>query len=333
MPRSAGPLFVIGVWRSGTSLLYALLNQHSQIALMYEGDILRLQSLFVFGRNPNWGAKWNFWNAAIERHGLQFDADMQDAGDCRAAFASTCQQYASKRGADLWGEKSPYYYDRLIKLHSMWPTARFVVIWRHPVNILRSLRNAERSSSWNVSSSAALLALVGMERLKNDCDRLRGRGVAVHEVRYEDLTANPEMCLRRVCEFLGVAYSPRMTSLADADRSAIFDGEHHGLVKGTSIVNSEREAAALPPALEVKAARYLRRWERIFGQEWLDGTTSSGSAAGEPRLAERLSDRLGYECLRAADACVRLAFGVVPLSLWKRYRMAKQQMRRAAQDS
>jgi hypothetical protein len=32
-----GPLFVLGMWRSGTSLLYALLNQHPQIALMYEG--------------------------------------------------------------------------------------------------------------------------------------------------------------------------------------------------------------------------------------------------------------------------------------------------------
>ena len=30
-PMSAGPVFVVGMWRSGTSLLYALLNQHPQI--------------------------------------------------------------------------------------------------------------------------------------------------------------------------------------------------------------------------------------------------------------------------------------------------------------
>jgi len=30
------PVFVVGVFRSGTSLLYSLLNQHPEIGLMYE---------------------------------------------------------------------------------------------------------------------------------------------------------------------------------------------------------------------------------------------------------------------------------------------------------
>ena len=42
----SGPLFVIGMWRSGTSLLYSLLNQHPQIALLYEGDLPLLRPLF-----------------------------------------------------------------------------------------------------------------------------------------------------------------------------------------------------------------------------------------------------------------------------------------------
>ena len=37
-----GPLFVVGMWRSGTSLFYALFNQHPQIGLMYESDMLTL---------------------------------------------------------------------------------------------------------------------------------------------------------------------------------------------------------------------------------------------------------------------------------------------------
>ena len=44
---SDGPVFVVGMWRSGTSLLYALLNQHPQIGLMYESDMLTLSPLFL----------------------------------------------------------------------------------------------------------------------------------------------------------------------------------------------------------------------------------------------------------------------------------------------
>src|ERR1700728_4104760 len=63
------PLFVVGMFRSGTSLLYALLNQHPQIALMYEGDLVHLPSLFWLPTNTRqWLARWEFWNGSLSRH-------------------------------------------------------------------------------------------------------------------------------------------------------------------------------------------------------------------------------------------------------------------------
>ena len=41
-----GPLFVVSMWRSGASLLYALLNKHPQVALTYEADLWLLRSVF-----------------------------------------------------------------------------------------------------------------------------------------------------------------------------------------------------------------------------------------------------------------------------------------------
>jgi hypothetical protein len=43
-----GPVFVVGLWRSGTSLLYRLINQHPEISLMYEGDLAVLRPLFMW---------------------------------------------------------------------------------------------------------------------------------------------------------------------------------------------------------------------------------------------------------------------------------------------
>jgi hypothetical protein len=70
--QAAGPLFVVGIWRSGTSLLYTLLNQHPQIALMYEGELPLMQYLFPRGRaRPDWLSRWDFLNNAPQRHKLQ----------------------------------------------------------------------------------------------------------------------------------------------------------------------------------------------------------------------------------------------------------------------
>ena len=68
---AAGPLFVVSMWRSGSSLLYALLNKHPQVALMYESDLLLLKSVFLKPKALcDWGERWEFWNEAFQRHGL-----------------------------------------------------------------------------------------------------------------------------------------------------------------------------------------------------------------------------------------------------------------------
>src|ERR1700675_4733274 len=70
--QADGPLFVVGMWRSGTSLLYALLNQHPQIALMYEGDLPLMWPLFLGGKaKSDWPERWEFWNSSVSRHQLQ----------------------------------------------------------------------------------------------------------------------------------------------------------------------------------------------------------------------------------------------------------------------
>ena len=51
----SNPVFVVGVFRSGTSLLYSLLNQHPQMAFMYECDAWNFPALLSKARfKGNW---------------------------------------------------------------------------------------------------------------------------------------------------------------------------------------------------------------------------------------------------------------------------------------
>ncbi len=68
-PGQRGPVFVAGMWRSGTSLFYALLNQNPQVALMYEDELPLLWPLFLSGKaKSDWPERWEFWNQAPSRH-------------------------------------------------------------------------------------------------------------------------------------------------------------------------------------------------------------------------------------------------------------------------
>src|SRR5277367_4851022 len=77
-PSGTNPVFVVGVFRSGTSLLYALLNQHPQIALMYECNVWDFPEKFSGMRlRGDWRARLEFFGRALSRHRLIFSGSLR----------------------------------------------------------------------------------------------------------------------------------------------------------------------------------------------------------------------------------------------------------------
>src|SRR2546430_14696736 len=92
-----GPVFVVGMWRSGTSLLYALLNKHPRIRLMYEGELPLLWPIFLApGGKSSWLDKWDSWNQAIERHQIDVHRIPPQMADLETAFLTVCVEYRSE---------------------------------------------------------------------------------------------------------------------------------------------------------------------------------------------------------------------------------------------
>src|SRR5579863_8579160 len=103
-----GPLFIVAMWRGGSSLLYSLLNKHPQVALTFEADLWLLRSVF---RKPaafcDWAARWEFWNSAFTRHGITANDLPRGVADYATAFTAFHRIYAARKGAVIWGDKSP----------------------------------------------------------------------------------------------------------------------------------------------------------------------------------------------------------------------------------
>lgn len=329
-PMSADPLFVVGMWRSGTSLLYALLNQHPQIGLMYESDLPLLSSLFLLPRKSSWWLnKVDSWNGALTRHKIDSAAIPENISDLPGAFRAVGQQYAKKKGATVWGCKSPSYYDCMTELASWLPQAKFIVIWRDPADVCRSIVRAAEKSPWFARPGMDLRALLGYRRMKKEADELVRRGVAIHQLQYDDLVREPGAALTAICDFIGVPFDPRMASLEGADRSAVYNGDHHSMVKSSSIVANRERPEVLSAELKSKVERYVVFWRKQSGGSWpVKAAVSDGTKPAS--WFERTADRVRHGTLRSFDQIVPFLYSFVPVSVWQRYRQVKSRYQRIA---
>ena len=318
---NSGPLFVVGIWRSGTSLLYALLNQNPQIALLYEGDLPLLWPLFKNGKPKlDWVERWDFWNRAPRRHNIDRNAIPENLTDMQSATEAIYKKYS---GLAIWGCKSPNYYDAMTELAEKFPKARFIVIWRDPRDIVRSIVRAGKKSSWFRKSGMPLRAILGCRELKKQCDMLTSRRVPLHQIQYEEMVKDPGTAMMRVCRFLGIAFDAKMASLTNADRSAIYSAEHHAMVKGAKIDPSRQKEEVLSAALKSKIERYIGFWHKEYGGIWPAVPVLDPSLPAAPWI-ERGFDRLRYRSLRAFDQAVLRLYCYAPLGLLRAYRKVKR---------
>jgi hypothetical protein len=318
---SPGPLFVVGIWRSGTSLLYALLNQHPQIALMYEGDLPLLWPMFLGERSKlDWLARWDFWNGALQRHKINSDHFPGTVPNLKSAMEKVYRSYS---GLAVWGCKSPNYYDSMQGLAQMFPNARFIVIWRSLEDICRSTTRAGQQGSWFSRKGMVHRTILGYRRMKLECERLASMGAQVYEIHYEELVSDPAESMSRICQFLQMPFVACMSRLRDADRSAIFDDSHHAMVKSAEIVSSQQRPEVLAPALKKKIARYINLWRDEYAGRWPVYPPAEDRYC-RPSLIERCSDLLIYNLLRAYDRMVVFIYCFAPLSLLRSYRALKR---------
>lgn len=321
-----GPLFVAGTWRSGTSLLYALLNKHPQIGLMYEGDLFLLRPLFwIPGAGSRWLARWEFYNGAVTRHGLDTGRIPLTISRLLTAIEKSYQEYARQKGALIWGEKSVHIHHSLERLVKDFPDARFIFLWRDLAAICSSVIRA-KNDFFLGRSRMTERTLARYKALKAQCDRLVTCGLPVHQIQYETLVRDPAGVMADVCKFLDIPFVPSIASLEGADRSAIYDGAHHALVRSERIVSSLERAEVLPGDIKGKIERYISLWREESGGKWPVLSSPQKGDSGKPSLRERLFDRAWYRWIRTYDSIAVLTNCFAPYWFLRRYRSYKKRV-------
>jgi LPS sulfotransferase NodH len=190
------PVFVICTLRSGSTLLRVLLDSHSQIRSPHE---LHLRYVSV-----HFDQKWS-------------ERSMKELGlDTRAAdyllWDRLLHRELTASRKSIIADKTPNNVFIVDRLREAWPDARFIFLLRHPGAIARSRQKYK-------GEGADALIIKYVEALEAARQTYDG-----HTVRYEDLTANPERELRKICDFLGVPYEATMLDYGQFDHGRYKSG-------------------------------------------------------------------------------------------------------------
>ena len=313
-------LFVVGFFRSGTSLLYTLLNQHPAIALTYEGNFLKFWPVLrVKGLRNNWQRRLEFWDQTFSRHGLTL-TQAAGARNRREAALALYHSYASRRAAPIAGTKTPAYYNRLQRVAYEFPEAKFIVLWRSPWEILRSVRVAGHTERFFASRSWAQYTAIGVKQLLHECQSLRTNR-AVFELNYRLLTKDPSGTLQKICEFLNIPFNQKMVQLNDGDFTAVPPGSHHANLRSRRILEPQpKRGEVLSPEDQAILAKAFGDLEPA---PW-ETPDQIGIGADAARCAQQLRLSLAENCWRARfetyDFLVRLIYGCAPFFMLKAWR-------------
>ena len=199
---AAGHIFVLGFLRSGTSLLEVILEGHPQVVSVEESESL-IDSVQQFMQQPQ----------DLQR--------LEHAPQARLnALRDAYWRRVAQTGADVTGkifvDKNPLNTLKLPLIAWLFPQAKILFACRDPRDIVLScFRHRFRMSA----PIYELLTLDGAARYYDavmrvfmECTRLLPLEFCL--VRHEDVVSGFTREMRRVCDFLGLAWDPAMGDFA-----------------------------------------------------------------------------------------------------------------------
>jgi hypothetical protein len=215
---NSSPVFIGGLYRSGTSLLRAMLGRHSNLAAGLETFWFDLDFTGRSSKRENVRNWDGTRNEPLEDHLARlagfFDIDREAVfGIARSARSAEefidrfMSRYASNVGKNRWVEKTPANVLHVERIFSYWPKGFFIHVVRDPRDVYSSVR---RTGKWEEPEEFARLWIQFMSAYLDVCEgRFSG---SIFEVSYERLILDPAGTMQELVEFICERPEPGLTA-------------------------------------------------------------------------------------------------------------------------
>ena len=290
-------IFVVGVPRSGTTLLQSLLAAHSAVTSFTESHLfsrhfrlLPLRRAPILSRNPlprlreflaendATGTDASRWFEARRRWLEQRPLLPFMTRSVGRRLVDVFDELAQQRRRTAWIEKTPMhlrYIPFLERLSGPEPSTRFIHVIRQGLEVVSSLHLA--SQGWERPYDLAACA----RRWNADVGFSLGRldSPKDHFVLYEELASMPKETLARLVAELGLDWQPEML-------------ERYGKISDRLVTEDEPWKADVGRLIQPSATsdRVLTPDQRSQVSRWLRPELYDRIAAGVPTRAEEARD-------------------------------------------
>ena len=265
------PIFVAGLDRSGTSLMYAFLSSHPDISMVRRTNMFR----YFYGRYGDLGDPENFeqcldkmihykrivkLNPDPERIRSEFQEGEKTYGRLFALFH---EHNAKRDGKNRWGDKSLYierFFHNIIKEY---PDAKILHMMRDPRDRYASVKNRYENDRGRVGAATGKWWYSAKLANQHMIDYPGNYSI----VTYEELVKEPEKTLKEVCEFIDVEYSPQMITMRGAPKlremggNSSFDRFEPGEISTKSVGRYQSVLTKYETAfIQNYAARFMKKF-------------------------------------------------------------------------
>jgi hypothetical protein len=279
--------FIGGATRSGTTLLRLMLDAHPEVAIpsethfvpdmisrCVEGPVDADELAAIATGHPRWGD-----------FGLDADEYAERVGGLEPLTAAEAVRafyrlYAERQGKSRWGDKTPGYIRKTQPIQRVLPEARFIHMIRDGRDVALSVMPLGFGPSTVTEAAELWVKRVSTGR--------RQARAANHytEVTYEELIADTEGTLRRVCDFLDLSFDAVMLSYHERASERLAEKARDLPKEGGRSQPAEARVASHALASEAPRPDRIGRWRREMSAE----DVAAYEAVAGPLLAE-----LGYE--------------------------------------
>jgi hypothetical protein len=275
-------IYIVGVGRSGTSMLMTLLNGHSAIAFTPETHFLRYymgtaeQQQELEAKGPEHFQTVLSSDSYFQRLKIPADEVLRPylKGDKPFKLDELYRQllatYLHRKNKRIIGDKDPRYLDYLEVIARIYPQAQIIHIHRDPRDVVLSKTKAD----WSAHRPFWVNAMISQVQMKEGRQAAKAIfGDNYYELAYEDLVVNPQGALSKLLKFLGLEFEESMLDLSRSAHELVDESEMQwkdNTFKPMLKSNTEKWRQQLP-AWKIRAIEIIcKEWFEELGYRYSD---------------------------------------------------------------